>query len=172
MLSQRRVDRKNKLPLSSSMTGYSACVWAFIFAAMSFYWALGGTAGTDTLGEIANPELAEKPGFIVLVWGTGVLKALGGLLALALVRPWGRIVPRWLLVTAVGCGGIFMIVYSGANFLVRLLMWADLLDTPESMHSTAARWHLLFWNPWWLLGGILFSATAWLAIRSTRDKRK
>ena len=126
--------------------------------------------GASTLGDIAN--LADDPWFIVILWSTGVLKALGGLLALALVRPWGRIVPRWLLLAAVGCGGIFMILYSGANFLVRGLMWAGILNTPESMHSTAALWHLLFWNPWWLLGGILFSATAWQEIRGYRNRQK
>ena len=64
----------------------------------SFYWALGGTAGLDTVGG-AIEELARTrdPAGIALGLGAGVLKVAGGLLALALVRPWGRVIPRRLL---------------------------------------------------------------------------
>ena len=54
---------------------------------MSFYWALGGELGLNTLGS-GIQALAHDPSFIALVWLTGVVKVLGGLFALTLVRPW------------------------------------------------------------------------------------
>jgi hypothetical protein len=51
----------------------------------SFYWALGGTAGLDTVGG-AIEELARTrdPAGVALGLGAGLLKVAGGLLALAL----------------------------------------------------------------------------------------
>ncbi len=148
---------------------YAAAAWAFVFAAMSFYWAAGGTAGADTIGTtITDPALARDPGFVAILWGTGALKALGGLLALALIRPWGRVIPRWMLLAAAWIGGVFMVLYAGANLAVRGLMALGVIATPESMRSAAAQWHLLLWDPWWLLGGALFVAAAWSAGRRFR----
>src|SRR3954447_5412033 len=103
---------KSKLSAARSSTwaGYAACVWALAFAAISFYWAIGGTTGSETIGP-AITNMAHDPAFVVVLWGTGALKVLGGLLALALVRPWGRLLPRWLLLTASWGGGAFMVLY-------------------------------------------------------------
>ncbi len=91
--------------LSQSRTahraGYAACAWAVVFAAVSFYWAVGGIAGVNTnASAITKLVLARDSGWIAIMWGTGALKIIAGLLALALVRPWGRAIPRWLLLTA------------------------------------------------------------------------
>lgn len=126
---------------------------------MSFYWAAGGTVGFGTLSPIIK-SLARTPLFVAVVWATGVLKLLLGLLALALVQSWGRAFPRWLLRAAVWVAGIFMALYGGANLLVRGLMALGVIATPASMHSAAAEWHLLLWDPWWLLGGVLFIGVA------------
>ena len=157
---------------STAWAGYAACTWAFVFAAVSFYWAAGGTAGADTIGDtITKPALARDPTFVAILWATGALKVLAGLLALALVRPWGRLTPRWMLLTAAWGTGALLVLYGGANLAVRGLMAVGLLSTPESMHSTAAQWHLLLWDPWWLFGGILFVAAAWYYTRRSRDWR-
>ncbi len=39
-------------------------------------------------------------------------------------------------------------------------MVTGLRDTPEVLGEQAARWHLLLWDPVWLLGGVLFLAAA------------
>lgn len=143
---------------------YAACGWALVFAAMSFYWAAGGIAGANTLGaDITGPALARDPVFVALLWGTGAMKVAGGLMALALAQPWDRLLPRWLPLTTTWIGGVFMLVYAGANLAVRGLMAIGVLSTPVSMRTPAAQWHLLLWDPWWLLGGLLFIAAAWLA---------
>jgi hypothetical protein len=145
---------------------YAACVWALLFAAMSLYWAAGGTAGADTIGDaITGPVLARDPAFVAILWATGVVKALGCLLALALVRPWGRVFPRWVLLAAALGGGALTALYGGASLVQHGLMVAGAIDIPAGLGATAARWHFLFWDPWWLLGGILFIAAGWYYLR-------
>jgi hypothetical protein len=145
---------------------YTACAWALLFAAPSFYWAAGGTAGADTIGDaITGPALARDPAFVAILWGTGALKALGGLLALALVQPWGRHFPRWLLLAAALGGGALTALYGSASLVQHGLMVAGVIAIPSGLGITAARWHLLLWDPWWLLGGILFLAAGWYYLR-------
>lgn len=153
---------------SATWAGYAACVWALVFAAISFYWAAGGTAGSDTIGP-AITNMARDPAFIAVLWGTGALKVLGGLLALALVRPWGRILPRWALLTAAWGGGILMALYGAASWVQEGLMVAGVIRIPAGLGRTAALWHVLLWDPWWLLGGIFFIIAAWSYGRRTTD---
>jgi len=73
---------------------YGACVAAGANAAVSLYWALGGTAGLDTVGGVAE-RMARSGGTVALlaISITVLLKALGALLALALARPGDDICP-------------------------------------------------------------------------------
>jgi Protein of unknown function (DUF3995) len=148
---------------------YAAAAWALLFAAMSFFWALGGTLGLDTLGnEIEREARAREPDAIALVWVTGLLKVVGAGLALALVMPWGRRLPRRLLLPAAWAVGLLLLAYALANFVQHGLMKAEVIDTPEALGSSAATWHLVFWDPFWLLGGVLFTAAAWRYGRASR----
>ncbi|HET7579125.1 MAG TPA: DUF3995 domain-containing protein [Bacillales bacterium] len=81
------------------------------------------------------------------------------------------VIPRWMLLVAGWAAGVFLTFYGGLNLAVRGLMAIGMLETPESMYSAAARWHLLFWDPWWLLGGILFLAAVWHFQRSSRIRK-
>ncbi len=148
--------------------GYVAGVWAFVFAAGSAYWAAGGILGLDAV----SPEivvLSENSWFVPLLWGVVVAKVLLGLLALALVQSWGRLVPGWILLTAAWGAGGLMVLHGGSNLLVRGLMAVGVIVTPQSMHSTTAFWYLVFWDPWFLVGGILFCVAAWHYWRTARE---
>src|SRR3712207_3367143 len=80
---------------------------------------------------------------------------------LALVQPWGRVLPRWLLhPVAWGVSSLCML-YGGALFVQHGLMVAGVIPIPPGLGATAARWHLVLWDPWWLLGGVLLLAAAW-----------
>lgn len=148
--------------------GYTACAWALAFAAVSFYWAAGGTAGADTIGpSLTSLALARDPTFIAILWATGALKLAAGLFALALVRPWGQRILRWLLLLAGWGTGAALIAYGGASFVQHALMLTGIIGIPAGLGAVAARWHLLLWDPWWLLGGILFVVAAWRFGRKT-----
>lgn len=151
-------------------SAYAAAVWAFLFALMSFYWALGGTAGVETLGSaFSDPAVIGDPLFVAFVWITGFLKLLSGVLALALVQAWGRRIPRRFLLFAVWGIGIVLAVYGAALLVQHALMVTGVSDIPSAIGSmAAARWHLFVWDPYWLLGGILFLVAAWLSSRVYR----
>jgi len=101
-----------------------------VFEIASFYWAPGGTAGSDTLApEIVS--LSRDPRFMALTWSVGVLKVMGGVL---------------------------MAPHGGSNLAARGLMAVGLIGAPESMNTLAAHWYLVLWDPWFVLGGLLFAA--------------
>lgn len=147
---------------------YAAAAWAFVFALMSFYWAAGGTLGVNTLGEgMLALALARDPELLTLTWITGVLKVIAGLVALALVQKWGSAIPHRLLLLGAWGAGLLFILYAAANFVQHGLMAAGANDIPALLGSMAAvRWHLFFWDPFWLLGGLLFVGAAWSHRRS------
>jgi hypothetical protein len=140
---------------------YAAAAWSFVFAAMSFYWAAGGTAGAETLGnEIERLAEERDSGFVAELWVTAILKVLGGLLALALAQPRWDLVPARALGIAGWIAGGLITLYGAGNLIQHGLMEAGAVDTPDDLGSEAVTWHLALWDPWWLLGGILFLLAA------------
>ncbi len=141
---------------------YVGAAWAFLFAAMSFYWALGGSVGLSTLGE-GIEEIADRreTADLVAVWLTGVLKLLAGAIALALLFPSGSKRLRrtwWLLAWLMG---VFFALYGLANGVQHALMAAGTVEITRTLGSEAAvRWHLFLWDPFWVAGGLLFIEAA------------
>jgi hypothetical protein len=81
---------------------YAAAVLAFAYAAVSPYWAAGGTALLSTVGGNIE-DIGRNRGVpaVALGLGAAALKLGGAILALALVRPSGRAMPHaWLLACA------------------------------------------------------------------------
>lgn len=135
---------------------------------MSFYWAAGGLVGLETLGDSIEGLTRDGGWFTAAIWLTGAAKAAGGMLALALVRPWGARFPRGLLLTATTSAGVLLTSYALLNLGARAIQAVGLIPTPDSMYSAAAWWHLLFWDPWFLAGGVLFLLAAWQFRGATR----
>src|SRR5215212_485743 len=72
--------------LRSMWAAYAASAWAFLFAVPSFYWAVGGTGGLDS---IVSPDLVrlahhKVPWFVAVLWITGAMKVFAGLITLAM----------------------------------------------------------------------------------------
>ena len=165
------MDRRELGSHSHAWTGYAACAWCCVFAAMSFYWALGGTAGLSTVSPELRPlVIARDPGFITILWITGVLKLIGGVFALALVRPWSQKLPRTLLLAA-GWGGTVVLLIHGGDFLLRGVLWmSGVVSVPESVSASVIYGYTFLWGPWWLLGGILFGVTTLYYQRGVRSR--
>ncbi len=147
---------------SRSWPAYAAAAAAFAFAATSFYFAAGGMTGVSTLGgKIEQLAHERDPLFITIVWVTGVLKVAVGMLALALVRPWGRKLPRrWVLRTAWLCAGV-LTTYGAVQVIVVALATLG-VGTTTSSHSVLL-WRLLLWEPWFLVWGLLLGLATWHA---------
>ncbi|MQA75889.1 MAG: DUF3995 domain-containing protein [Solirubrobacterales bacterium] len=143
--------------------GYAACAWAAVFAAISFYWGLGGTFALDTLG-LDLERRAREGEAVSLGIGPGVLKLALAALALALAHPPrspSRRVVSWVALAA----GVGMSLYGLLMTGEKLLMKVGPIDVPASLGSERVGWYLFLWDPFWLLGGVLFIAAA-LAARA------
>jgi len=150
---------------------HAACVLAWLSAVPSVYWALGGTAGLNTVGG-AIEELARTrdPAGIALGLGAGVLKVAGGLLALALVRPWGRVIPRRLLGGAAWTASVVLTCYGGLLVAVGAMVLTGLISPAGPVDRTALRWHVLLWDLWFLVWGLLLGVAAWQYGRDSRRR--
>jgi Protein of unknown function (DUF3995) len=162
-------------PAMATVTANAAAIVAFVYALMSLYWALGGHALVSTIGGYVE-QLARQSGALpVLVTLTATLaKVAGGLLALALVRPWGRVVPRrWLLTGSAGASAL-LVVYGGLAVLLGALVLSGAIHPAGSVDRTALRWHVGVWDLWFLVWGILLALATvgyWrqTATRARRD---
>jgi len=78
--------------------GYFACGWAAMGLPIHVYYGLGGTVGRSLDGEIVDRLGVQAADFAWRTghWLTAVVVGAVALLALALVRPWGRVLPGWL----------------------------------------------------------------------------
>ena len=156
---------------TTAWAAYAACALAWLSAVPSFYWALGGTAGLDTVGG-AIEELARtrEPAGLALGLGAGVLKVAGGLLALALVRPWGRAIPRRLLGGAAWAASVVLTCYGGLLVVAGGLVLGGLISPSGPVDRTALRWHVFLWDLWFLVWGVLLGVAAWRYGRESRRR--
>lgn len=131
---------------------YAACAWALAFAVVHLYWALGGTVGLPSgLTVSMNPAL-----FAIDVLAVP-LCVVGALLALSLIRPWGRLFPRRLLLACAWTVCALLIFHSvptliGDGLVIAGLRTGDL--------SVLERWSLFAYEPWFFTGGVLYGAAA------------
>ena len=142
--------------------GWFAFAWASLFAALHFYWALGGDAG---LASAAGTELAlTRPQWFVLVglWGVGWLFVACAGLAIVLARC--RLAgPARRLVAVAGWSVSVLLLLRGLGLEVLMLsgFYNNTALTSSQMH-----WSLVLWNPWFILGGVVFAMTTRTAHRN------
>lgn len=153
---------------SPTWVGYTACAWMLVFAVMSFYWAVGGTAGLNTVS--LGQEFASESWFITALWLTGILKVVGGLLALALVQSWGRRLPRWLLLIAAWGTGALLLLHGGDFMIQGAITETGFISLSGPATWTPTHWQTFVWGPWWLLGGLIFCLAAWNYQSRSRDR--
>jgi len=150
-----------------SAIAFAAAAWAFVFAAMSFYWALGGRVSVGTQAVSIRNQI-DDPDFVAVLWATGVLKVLAGVIALALVQDWGGRIPRRALLVVAWTTAGFLLLYGGLGWVQALAWRTGIQDIPASVGAKAARWKLFVWDPFWVLGGVLFV----LAVRQFQRRRQ
>jgi hypothetical protein len=155
---------------SPSWPGYAAAAAAFAFAVPSLYWAAGGMAGVGTLGGRIE-ELARQrdTGLVVATWVAFALKILGGILALALVRSWGRRLPRRAVLLTSWAGAVLLIVYGALQTGTVALIAAGVVNDTQGLSSGARRWRLFLWEPWFLVWGLLLALAAFVYGRATKE---
>ncbi len=141
-----------------TVTAYAAAIVALACALMSLHWALGGHALVSTIGGYVE-QFARRGGAlpVLVALAATLTKVVGALLALALVRPSGRVVPRgWLLIGSAGAS-VLLVVYGGLNVLLGALVLSGVIHPTGSVDRTALHWHVGVWDLWFLVWGILLA---------------
>lgn len=145
--------RSAPTPARVDMAAYAACAWSLAFAAVHLYWALDGSALLPPGMSVGmNPAL-----FVIDVIAVP-LCILGALLALSFVRPWGRALPRRLLLVCGWGACALLIIHSAPTLLEGGLMAVGLRD---GVLTRLDRWSLFVYEPWFFVGGALYGAAAW-----------
>ena len=162
-------------PALGTITAYAAAIAAFAYALISLYWAVGGRGLVSTVGGYVA-QFARRGGDVPVVVALAAMaaKVAGGLLALALVRPWGRVVPRrWLLAGAAAASAL-LVVYGAVNVAAGALVLSGVIHPAGSVDRTALRWHVGVWDLWFLVWGTMLAlatASAWRRSRAGGVKK-
>ena len=140
-----------------SWTGYGAALWSLIFAIMHFIWATGWYVGIEP--GPPRGEWQEK-WFLTYDLTVAGICVFAVPVALAIVRPWGRLIPRWMV-------GLF--AWTGTTLLVLRGVGAMLQTLFFLLTEGHARLH--FWDVWFCVGAVLFGLGTWrFWNRSLRDR--
>jgi hypothetical protein len=141
---------------SLAWAGYAACAWAVTYAlVVRGYQGLGGTLGLP--GELEDPAAARLASLIA---GAGLL--LAGVGSLALVRPWGLRLPRWLVIIPALAGSVIALTHAFTAYVSKTLHLLGVIDLDLRSRgwtrldeASLIRWDLLFYEPWFLGLGVL-----------------
>jgi predicted anti-sigma-YlaC factor YlaD len=97
------------------------------------------------------------------------LKLVAALVALALVRPWGRGLPRRPLLAAAWLTAAVRLLHVAAGTIQTTLAAVGVLSVEGTTYEGHIGDYLLWeavWEPWWLLGAALFALAARARARS------
>jgi hypothetical protein len=135
-------------------------------AAMSAYWALGGTALLDTVGgEIERWGRERSAGVVATLWVITVAKLVGAVAPLVLVGVGaGRLPARTRAQPMRALGWIVAIgltVYGSVLTVAGLLVEAGVIDAADDADEHAIAWHAYLWDPWFVLWGGAFTVAMW-----------
>ncbi|MDT0275252.1 DUF3995 domain-containing protein [Blastococcus goldschmidtiae] len=145
--------------------GYLASSWAALFALLHIFWALGAPW---LLASSAGTALAaDRPTWFVIagLWGVAALLVVGAVMGVALAqRRTGGRAARFVVVLS--CLGGACLLLRGV--VVQVVLLTDAGGVASNVGEEQMRVSLLLWNPWFVLGGLLFAATG---IQGWRDLR-
>ena len=144
---------------------YAAAAWAVPFALVSLFWGLGGE-----FGFYVEEVLDAEPSTATVNWIALGLKLAAAAVALALVRPWGRALPRGLLLALAWLAAGVLILHVVAGTTETALAAAGVLAVEGTSYEGHVGDYVLWeavWEPFWLLGGVLFALAALDAARGT-----
>ena len=150
------------------MAAYGAAALALGYALVSLYWATGGKRGLGTLGQPFE-RLAHSEGSatVTVIWVVVLLKLVGAVLALALVRPWGQRIPSRLLLIAGGLAAAVLTLYGAVEMTGEALVETGAIRPSGHVDWVALRWHLGVWDLWFLMWGVALT----VALRGVRTGR-
>ncbi len=124
---------------------YAAFVWSVVFLVPHVYWAAGSTVGLD--GQSMDGVLAA------INYAAIILSIIAAALALALVRPWGALLPHRLLLIGAWGACALLSLRGDVGLIQALVVWVGGSDSELTTLG-------LIFEPLFLVGGILFGLAA------------
>jgi Protein of unknown function (DUF3995) len=142
--------------------GQAVCVVGLGYAAVSVYWAAGGTWLLSTVGDgLGKPGRADGLVIVVAVWAAAVLKLVGAIVPVAATgTATGQAAAAWkarLRLLAWAEAAIltgYGLVLTGVGLLVQ----TGVIAAAVGADHRALAWHAYLWDPWFLLWGVLVAA--------------
>ncbi|MBZ2198744.1 DUF3995 domain-containing protein [Occultella gossypii] len=96
------------------------------YALIKTYWAMGGRAGLRDGFDLAT-EFRRNGAPEAIIWlerhgidFTAILALVGSVLLVALIRPWGMRLPRWMVLGPAWAGAAFLVPYGTLTAVVAL----------------------------------------------------
>lgn len=143
----------------------AALLVGVLYAAVSVMWGLGYTWLLDTVGgKLESSARAGSAATKSAVWAAVLVKLIGAVLPLSVVRPPDNVrLSRWLRVLT-WLEAVVLIGYGLVLTVVGLLVQAHVVHTNVTADHRALAWHAYLWDPWFLVWGLLVL----LVVRQTR----
>ena len=156
--------RQRRPAAKGARLAQAACGAGLAYAAVSVYWALGGTWLLDTVaGTLEQQGRAGNPGIILAVSAAAVLKVIGAIAPLAAVRVTsgqatiaGRRQMRLRVLAWLEAA--ILTIYGLVLTVAGLLVQSGAIAPAASADHRALAWHAYLWDPWFLLWGALAAA--------------
>ncbi|MEK4976932.1 MULTISPECIES: DUF3995 domain-containing protein [Bacillales] len=143
--------------------GVVACIAAVLYALPHYWWGLGfGFAFPGDFQETPDDFWSHAIGY----WGMGTIAMLAAVFALAFARPWGRRLPKWMLVVPATAGSVLLSLWGFIYFALQYLLAVGRVQSAP-MHaaqdaSPMAAWGY-FWYALFLVWGISLGIAAYHA---------
>src|SRR5829696_2692862 len=148
-------------PAATNRPAFLAAALAFASTAVTLYWLAGGTWLLDTVGgEIEALARERSAGTFALGGGAALLKAAAGLLALALVHPFPTPLSPRLLARLALTAGVVLTLYGGVLVIAGALVLSGVIDPSGPVDEHALRWHVFFWDAWFVVWGATLTVAA------------
>jgi hypothetical protein len=130
-------------------------VLAIAYAAVSAYWALGGTALLDTVGgSIERIGRDDGIGAKLGLWAIVVAKLVAAAVPIVAIG-WRRVTRRDRVVRRLAqLEAVVLTLYGLVQTAVGLLVQAGVVSAGAHADRRALRWHAFLWDPWFLVWGL------------------
>jgi Protein of unknown function (DUF3995) len=146
-------------------------VLGVLYAAVSIYWACGGTTLLKSVGGVFQRAGEHgSVGLAVVVWFTAGLKLLAAMLGVVAVsgRP-ALAIPRQRQVRALAwVAALLLSVYGGVFSISGWLLQLGVISPGAHADHEALRWHAYVWDPWFLVWGLLLA----VGLAGTRQRAR
>jgi hypothetical protein len=148
---QAAPDIRHRLGLPAAT---AALVVGLAYAAISAYWALGGTWLLATVSS--SLVTAHQSATVVMaVWAAVVLKGVGAVLPLYVHLPAPPSKWHGRLRLLAWAEAAVLTLYGFAFTLAGLLVQAGVIRRGRTADQWALVWHAYLWDPWFLVWGLL-----------------